>query len=351
MNKRSIRILLWVMLPLSGILAAGIGSMPIRPWQVVAILAQSAGLHLPVSVEPGMADVLMLIRLPRVCLGMLVGAGLAISGAALQGLFRNPLADPGLIGISAGASFFAVLFIVGASAVPLLVPGNMLGQYYLMNVVTFIGACLTSLLVFRLSRTRGKTLVATLLLAGLAINALCGAFTGLVTYTANNDELRSIVFWSLGSLGAASWSNVLALSPFVLGPLLILPRMARSLNAFALGEAEAGYMGVHVKRLKLWIIVLSTLAVGACVAVSGIIGFVGLIVPHILRTASGNDHRSLLLNSALLGAVLLTLADVLSRTVIAPAELPIGIVTAILGTPLFIALLMKQKKYLFGLAS
>lgn len=351
MNKRHLKIFLLLALPVSGLLAAGIGAMSINPLQVAAILLDKAGLPAPVAYDEGMANVLLLIRLPRVIMGMLVGAGLAVSGAALQGLFRNPLADPGLIGISAGASFFAVLLIVGASSVAFLFPAGLLMQHYLLNMITFLGACLTSFLVFRLSRTGGKTLIATLLLAGIAINALCGAFTGLITYTADNEQLRSITFWMLGSLGAASWSNVLALAPFVLMPVIGLPRLARSLNAFALGEAEAAYMGVPVKRLKMEIILLSTLAVGACVAVSGIIGFVGLIVPHILRTASGNDHRYLLVNSALLGAALLTLADILSRTIIAPAELPIGIVTAILGAPLFIGLLVKQKKYLFGMAA
>lgn len=351
MNKRHLKILLLITLPVCGILAAGIGAMQITPPQVIAILLDQIGWHLPVAYNEGMANVLMLIRLPRVIMGMLIGAGLAVSGAALQGLFRNPLADPGLIGISAGASFFAVLLIVGASSVAFLLPGGLLMQHYILNIITFSGACLTSLLVFRLSRTGGKTLIATLLLAGIAINALCGAFTGLITYTADNEQLRSITFWTLGSLGAASWNNVLALSLFILIPLIGLPRLSRSLNAFALGEAEAGYVGVNVKKLKIQIIVLSTLAVGACVAVSGIIGFVGLIVPHILRTLSGNDHRHLLINSALLGAALLTLADILSRTIIAPAELPIGIITAILGTPLFIALLLKQKKLLLGFAS
>lgn len=334
------------MLPVSGILAAGIGSMQINPLQVVAIFADALGLHLPVSYSESMASVLLLIRLPRVLMGMLVGAGLAVSGAALQGLFRNPLADPGLIGISAGASFFAVLLIVSASAIRFLLPDNLLTQYYLLNVITFLGACATSLLVFRMARSGGRTLVATLLLAGIAINALCGAFTGLATYTADNEQLRSITFWMLGSLGGASWQTMTTLAPFVLIPLIFLPRLSRSLNAFALGEADAGYMGVNVKKLKIQIVVLSTMAVGACVAVSGIIGFVGLIVPHILRTVAGNDHRHLLINSALLGAVLLTLADILSRTIIAPAELPIGIVTAILGAPLFIGLLMKQKRFM-----
>jgi iron complex transport system permease protein len=351
MSKKSLQVLLVAVLLISGILASGIGSMHISPIQVFAILLDKCGLHIPVAYNEGMANVLLQIRLPRVIMGMMVGAGLAVSGAALQGLFRNPLADPGLIGISAGASLSAVLFIVILSAVPLLHFSSMLSQYYLLNIVTFAGACISSLAVFRMARSGGKTMIAMLLLAGLAINALCGAVTGLITYTANDEQLRSVVFWTLGSLGGASWKSVLALSPFILLPLVLLPFLGRSLNAFALGEAEALYLGINIKKLKRRIIILSTLAVGACVAVSGTIGFVGLIVPHILRSASGNDHRYLLPGSALLGAALLTLADVCSRTLIAPAELPIGIVTALLGTPLFITLFLKQKSATLQLIS
>lgn len=326
-------------------MAAGCGAMAISPAQVVAIILNKAGIHLNVAYTEGMENILWQIRLPRVCLGLLIGAALGISGAAMQGLFRNPLADPGLIGISAGASLAAVLTIVVLVGLPAIATQtSFIPQYYLLNIVTFMGACITSLLVFRMSRYQGKTLVATLLLAGIAVNALCSAFTGLITYNANNEQLRNITFWTLGSLGGASWNTVLAILPFVLPPIFLLPSLGKALNAYSLGEAEAGYVGVNVKAMKWKIVILATLAVGASVAVAGIIGFVGLITPHILRTISGSDHRRLLPNSALLGASLLTMADVVSRTIIAPSELPIGIMTAILGTPLFIMLLLKQKK-------
>ncbi|MFT4153665.1 FecCD family ABC transporter permease [Parafilimonas sp.] len=343
--KRYLLVFLIVLLLASIMLAAGNGAMHIHAQQVIAILLKKMGIRLNVECSEGMENILWQLRLPRVCLGILVGAALGISGAAMQGLFRNPLADPGLIGISAGASLFAVLTIVVLVTVPAIsAHTSFLPQYYLLNVLTFMGACITSLLVFRMSRIKGKTLIATLLLAGIAVNALCGACTGLITYNASNEQLRNITFWSLGSLGGASWQTVLALLPFVLPPLCLMPFLGKALNAYSLGEAEAGYIGIHVKALKWKIILLSTMAVGASVAVAGIIGFVGLITPHILRTVSGSDHRRLLLNSALLGASLLTLADVVSRTIIAPAELPIGIMTALLGTPLFIMLLLKQKK-------
>lgn len=343
--KRYLQLILIIMLVASIILAAGYGAMHISAQQVVAIILKKAGIHLNVDFNEGMENILWQLRLPRVCLGLLVGAALGISGAAMQGLFRNPLADPGLIGISAGASLFAVLTIVVLVTMPAIAAQtSFISQHYLLNVFTFAGACITSLMVSRMSRIKGKTLIATLLLAGIAVNALCGAFTGLITYNASNEQLRSITFWTLGSLGGASWQTVLALLPFILPPLFLLPSLGKALNAYALGEAEAGYIGINVKSMKWKIIVLSTMAVGASVAVAGIIGFVGLITPHILRTVSGSDHRKLLLNSALLGATLLNLSDVVSRTIIAPSELPIGIMTALLGTPLFIMLLLQQKK-------
>lgn len=331
------------------LLSAGVGAMSISPQQVLAILAKSVGISTDTAFSDAMMNVLFQIRLPRLVLAMLVGSSLALSGAALQGLFRNPLADPTLIGISSGAALAAVLMIVLFSSLPFFSSENaMISKYYWLNLFTFTGACLCSFLVFRFASTGGKTMVATLLLTGLAVNALCAAFTSLITYLANDDELRSITFWSMGSLAGASWTVIGSVLPFMLIPFLLLPVLGKSLNAYSLGESEAQYIGVNVKRLKLLIIVLSTLSVGAAVATCGIIGFVGLVVPHILRSVSGTDHRQLLLNSALLGAVLLVLADTISRTIIAPAELPIGIVTAILGTPLFIVLLYKQKKLLIS---
>ena len=317
------------------LLAAGRGAMAISPLQVMAVLLDKVGIHLPVAYTEGMEGVLLQIRLPRIILAMLVGAGLAVAGASLQGLFRNPMADPVLIGISSGASLSAVATIVCLGGT---------GSYYLLNAGSFLGACLSSIVVFRLARSGGRTLVAMLLLAGLAVNALCNALTGLITYTANNEQLRSVTFWLMGSLGGASWSIILSLLPFIIIPVVLLPLSAKALNAWSLGEQEALHLGIDVRGLKVRIMVLATLSVGASVAVAGIIGFVGLIVPHIIRTLSGADHRNLLPDSALFGASLLVLADLVSRTLLAPAELPIGIITAVLGTPLFIFLLYRFKR-------
>jgi iron complex transport system permease protein len=346
MKKSWITIGLLVLLLVIVVTAAGIGAMQISPVQVMAILLKPLHISLPVEYDEGMANVLLQIRLPRVVMAVLIGAGLAVAGAAMQGLFRNPMADPTLIGISYGASFFAVLTIVLLSSMSFFNSNSLLSTYYLLNITTFAGACLTSFVVFRLSKAGGRSLITTLLLAGLALNALCKALIDLVTYVANDEQLRSATFWTMGSLGGASWSTVMALLPFILLPLIVLPRLAKALNAFALGEQEAAYLGINVKRLKTLIVVFTTLSVGASVAVSGIIVFVGLIVPHMLRSVFGSDHRTLLPNSAILGAALLTLADVVSRTIIAPAELPIGIVTALIGTPVFVILLVKQKKQL-----
>lgn len=346
MKRSRITIGLIILLIATVVVSAGIGAMHITPQQVIAILLKQFNINIPVAYDEGLANVLLQIRLPRVIAAVLIGGGLAVAGAALQGLFRNPMADPTLIGISFGATFFAVLTIVVISSLPFLNNVTVIPKFYLLNVMTFAGACLTSFVVFRLSRIGGQSLITTLLLAGLAINALCRSLTDLVTYVANDEQLRTATFWTMGSLGGITWSSVLALLPFILVPIVLLPRLAKSLNVFALGEQEAAYLGVKVKRLKTLIVVLATLMVGASVAVAGVIGFIGLIVPHMLRSISGSDHRVLLPNCALLGASLLTMADVVSRTIIAPAELPIGIVTAVIGTPVFVLLLLKQKKQL-----
>lgn len=339
MEKRTgLIVLLSISLLLVIIMATGTGALSIKPLQVVAILLEKPGLHIPVAYDDNMPAILWMIRLPRVILAVLIGAGLAVAGAALQGLFRNPLADPTLIGVSAGASFTAVLMILLQASVPLL--RNM----YFMNLATFAGAFVTALIVFRISRTAGQAVMTTMLLAGVAINALCNAMTGFLTYNANEEQLRSITFWTLGSLGGASWQTVSGVLPFILIPVLLLPRTAQALNVFALGEREAMHSGVKTAALKTQLIIYATMAVAAGVAVAGIIGFVGLVVPHIIRQIAGPDHRIVVPCSALTGAILLTLADLISRTVAAPAEIPVGIVTAMVGTPVFIWLIIKQKK-------
>lgn len=319
--------------------AAGHGAVPLSAAQVLAIWLQPLGIDLPVEVARHEHLVMWEIRLPRVLMAILVGAALAVSGAALQGLFRNPLADPALIGVSSGAA-------VSAAAVMSTgwVAGAGVLARFSVPLAAFAGGVVTTLLIYRLATVQGRTQVTTMLLGGIAITALAGALLGLLSYLADDATLRAINYWTMGSLGGASWSQLVIVLPLLLAAMTALPARAQALNALLLGEAEAGHLGFNVQRVKLQIIMLVALAVGAAVSVSGIISFVGLVVPHLLRALIGPDHRYLLPGSALLGGLLLVLADLLARTWIAPAELPIGVVTALMGAPFFLWLLWQQRQ-------
>jgi iron complex transport system permease protein len=317
------------------------GAVSIEPLQIIAILGHTTGIDLPWDFTPEQHAVLTAIRSPRLVLGLLVGGTLAVSGAAMQGLFRNPLADPGLIGISSGAALAAVSVIVLG---PLFLPAltGWLGSI-LLPLAAFSGGFAVTLLVYRLATVNGNVNIATLLLAGIAINALSGSVTGLLVYLANDEQLRSLTFWSMGSLGGVTWPVLLSGLPFFLLPLIMLPMLSRALNALLLGEAEAGHLGFPVETIKTVIIILVALGVGVSVALSGIIGFIGLVTPHVLRLWLGSDHRTLVPGSALLGATLLLSADLLARSVVAPAEISIGIITGLLGSPFFLWLLLRLK--------
>lgn len=308
-------------------------------WQIVAF---KLGWISEMQVEEQKSIVFWIIRLPRVCLAVLIGAALGIAGASLQGLFRNPIADATLIGVTSGASLFAVFVIMlNVKYFGML---NELAGAYSISFVAFVGAACTTLLVYQLSKLTGDGGVTTLLLCGIAINAFVGAMTGLMTYLADDAQLRSITFWNLGSLGGANWTSVMAVGPFVAISIFFMPYLSKALNLLVLGESQAASLGVNMKSLKQKVIILATMGVGASVAVAGTIGFVGLVVPHIIRTLFGPNHRTLIIGSALSGAIVLTLADTLSRTIVAPSELPIGILTAMLGTPFFIYILWEQKR-------
>jgi iron complex transport system permease protein len=286
--------------------------------------------------------VLFDIRLPRLALGLVVGAALAVAGVLLQGLFRNPLADPGIVGVNAGAGLGAVLAIVLGGALPsglLAATGS-----WLVPLAAFLGGWGATLLLYRVATQGGRTDVTLMLLAGIALAALTGAATGVLVYLADDRQLRDLTFWSMGSLAGATWSKLAAALPLVGLALLSAPLLARGLNALALGEGQALHLGVAVQQVKRLTIFSAAAATGAAVAVSGGIGFVGLVVPHLLRLAIGPDHRRLIPASALLGAGLLVLADLVSRTIIAPAELPIGIVTALIGAPVFLWILLSQRR-------
>lgn len=341
-KKVTITILFFVLL-LFILIGVGDGAVAISPTQIIAILAGKIGLNTGVTFEPQQESVLLAIRLPRVILGVLVGASLAISGTLLQGLFRNPLAEPNLLGISSGAALFAVITIVLSEKFAF----GIVSEYkiYALPFAAFIGGVLTIFLVYRIGKRRGKVDTATILLAGIALNALAGAGIGFLTFLADDTQLRSITFWLLGSFGSATWESLLVITPLIILPLFWLKNLSRQMNAMLLGDAEANHLGINVDKLKRKIILIVAITVGASVSVTGIIGFVGLIVPHLLRMTLGADHRNLIPASALLGASLLIGADWLSRTLAAPAELPIGVITAAVGSPFFLWLLLKKNEY------
>ena len=281
------------------------------------------------------------IRLPRVLLCVLVGAALATSGAVMQGLFRNPLADPGLVGVGAGAGLGAILSIVLGGLLPLGLQG-WLGPY-LTPAAAFLGGWGSTLLLYRVSTRGGQTSVATMLLAGIALGALAGAVSGILIYLADDQQLRDLTFWQMGSLAGATWQKSLIAGPVILAAIAATTWLAHGLNCLALGEAAAAHMGLPVQRMKNAAIFSVAAATGVAVAATGGIGFVGIVVPHVLRLATGPDHGTLLPNAALLGASLLLGADLIARTLIAPAELPIGIVTAVLGAPVFLWILLQRR--------
>lgn len=285
--------------------------------------------------------VIMEIRLPRILMAILVGASLAVAGTALQGLFRNPLADPGLIGVSSGGAMGAIVGIM--FAVPLAGFSPWLAGLN-VPVCAMLGGMGVTWAIYRLAQIGGSTHVTTLLLAGIAVNAMAGALVGSLLYMSNNEALRQFTFWTLGSLHRATWENLGYLVPFTVIPLILLPYSSRALNAFLLGEGQAYHLGVRVQRVKRSIVLLSAAMVGATVAFCGLISFVGLVIPHILRLAVGPDHNRLFPLSILAGANLLLLGDWISRTANPPTEIPIGILTALVGAPFFLYLIQRRKR-------
>lgn len=315
------------------VLGVGVGAVGIAPWETTKILLGHAGV--PTTVDAQQDAILWAIRLPRVLLALLVGCALAVSGAALQGVFRNPLADPTIVGVASGASVGAVAAIVAGLS----------GAFYGgLQLSAFVGGVLAAAVVYVLARHDGRTETVTLVLVGIAITALAGAVVGLMLSRADDAQLRDIVFWSLGSVGGATWPIVTATVPFVAIGVLVALRQARSLDLLALGEREAGHLGVEVERVRLLLIVALALATSAAVAAAGVIGFVGLVVPHVVRLVGGPVHRLLLPVSALVGGALLALADLLARTVAAPIELPLGVVTALVGGPVFLWLILRARQ-------
>ena len=297
--------------------------------------------------EPSLIKELVLnIRLPRVLLGLLAGGGLALAGAALQILFNNPLADSGLIGISSGAMLGVITGTFLLKLIPFFQSFFESYPLFFLPSLAFLGALFLGFLVYRISLSHGRIQIAIMLLAGVAVNAFAGAYSGLLITLLNDEQLRSITFWSMGSLNGATWPIISLLSLLVLGASSYLYSFHKELDALALGEREALYLGVDTDKVKKTVLILSAVIYGPLTAFVGVIGFVGLVVPHILRLFLGPKSSSLLICSFLLGGVFLVLSDIVAKNVVAPSELPIGIITSIVGTPFFTYLLLKQKRRL-----
>ena len=330
------------LLPIVVGLSVVTGSVPVSLDNFVGLLKHWLGFTVA-NAEQQMQPwlVIELIRLPRTVMGVIIGSTLAVCGAAMQGLFRNPLADPGIIGVSSGAALGAGIGIVLTGFLPAVMVASL--QHYTVPFLAFVGGFITTLMVYRIGTTANGTSVATMLLAGIAIGSLSGAGMGILNYVADDTMLRNITFWSMGSLGNTNWGQLAFIVPLLVALQLAMIAHAKGLNAMLLGESEARHLGFNVQALKLRLIVMTALGVGVAVSVSGMIGFVGLVVPHLVRMSIGPDHRWLMPASALLGASLLLAADVIARVVISPAELPIGIVMSLMGAPFFMSLLWKQR--------
>jgi iron complex transport system permease protein len=322
------------------VFAASQGAFAIEPGQWLSLLGLSS-----TELSDTVYQVFVNIRLPRLLLAIATGVGLGIAGALMQGIFRNPLADPGLIGVSSGAALAAGLtIVVGAVWFPEL--PRKLGSWTLV-LTAFAGGLTVTALIYGLAQRSGLTSVAMMLIAGIAVNAFAGAGLGFLVFLATDEQLRSLQFWLLGSLGGARWSSVIIVGLAVAAATAFALALARPLNAIALGEAQAALMGIAVEPVKRTAVVITALAVGCVTATTGIVGFVGLIAPHVMRMLVGPDHRLVLPGSAFLGACLVLLADCAARTLAKPAELPLGVLTAALGVPVFLVLLRSQRTKIY----
>lgn len=337
-QRKAFLLFLLLLLLLSLVYSLGLGAVVLDRREIFYIILERVTGSLPsdVNVSQTSREIILNIRLPRVLQAALVGASLSVAGATMQGLFRNPLADPYIIGVSSGAA-------LGASAAIVFGISLGFGGFGAVPLLAFAGGLLTIVVVYHISRQGGAVPVMTLLLAGIAIGAFLSALVSLMIFY-SGERMHQVVFWMMGGLGGARWSYLQVMLPYVFLGYGCIAYFARDLNAMLLGEDTAHYLGIDAEKMKKVFLVAASLLVSAAVSTSGIIGFIGLVVPHIVRLLAGPDHRFLLPVSALCGAILLIGADTLARTIIAPAELPVGIITALLGAPFFLYLLRQRKK-------
>jgi iron complex transport system permease protein len=339
---RTIYLSLCILLILLIMISAGVGAVHLSIGEIFDLLSDAVGIKPGAQINPIHQGLFFQIRLPRTFLCFIVGAALSVSGALMQSLFRNPIVEPGLVGTSAGAALGAsFVFVFGK--IEIFSQLAFLGDL-LMPAAAFTGGLLATGIVYRFSSTYGKVNVATMILAGIAVNAMAAGGTGFLAYIARDPQARSITFWNLGTFSGADWKSVMIIAIVTVICILTVLRFAKQLNALQLGETEANYLGINIERMKIQLILINTLMVSVATSMVGVISFVGLTVPHLLRILKGSDNRYLIIGSALLGAIVMITADMLCRVIIAPAEMPIGIITAFIGAPVFLWLLLKNRK-------
>lgn len=331
---------LWIALAVALVASGGIGAFSFSPATMVRHLGEGFGWITPSPTDALGRNVFLQLRLPRVCLAALTGAVLGVSGTIMQGIFRNPIVEPGLAGTSAGAALGASLVFVFGSTSALTRPLGSLA----VPVLAFIGAFGATMLVYRVSTSFGKVNVFTLLLAGIAVNAVCSAGTGFLSYIARDPQARNITFWNLGTFTTADWRGVEMVAVAFAGCFAYAMRYGKSLNALMLGEDEAAFLGAEPEKLILRLIIINTIMVAVATAMVGVIAFIGLVIPHVLRMLKSSDYTFLIPASALLGAVIMSVVDIVARIIIPPAELPVGIITAVVGAPVFLWILLRQQR-------
>ena len=339
-NRRLLILLaLGVLLLLCMLIAIAIGAVPISPLNIIKMILDKTGLfHFSTTWQPSAETILFQIRLPRVVAGALVGSALASAGVLFQGMLRNPMADPYIIGTSAGAA-------LGATIVMMLPVSVAFFSFGLVPIAAFFGALGAVLLVYNIARVGGKTPIVSMLLAGFAVSAMLAAVVFLmVTMSGRTGLLQNVYSFLMGSISVTGWTQIALIAPLIIGGIVVARFLAFRLNALSLGEEGAAYLGINVEREKLLVLALGSLLTAAAVSISGLVGFVGLVVPHAVRLVLGPDHRLLLPAAALSGGAFIVLADLFARTVLAPSEIPIGILTAIIGAPFFIYLLRHTRR-------
>ena len=344
MRRRSdafVFLVLALVLLVALVASACVGAFTFTPARIASYLAQSAG-WIPMRAADALGrNVFFQLRLPRVLMGALAGAVLGVSGTLMQGLFRNPIVEPGLAGTSSGAALGAALvFVLGGGALAFRAPAGIVA----VPLFAFAGAFGATMLVYKISSSFGKVNVFTLLLAGIAVNAVCAAGTGFLSYIARDPQARNITFWSLGTFTTADWRGVALVGVCFAASFVYALGCAKPLNALMLGEDEAAFLGADPQRLIVRLLVVNTVMVAATTAMVGVIAFVGLVIPHVLRMVRSSSYSFLIPASALLGATLMEVVDVVARVVIAPAELPIGIITAVIGAPVFLWILLREQR-------